>query len=159
MFKVVTRAGQHECQGARQDRCGQFEGQSRLAADGNAQQSAVAAVWLEVVVLNPGVKRRCGRAVDTKRKTCAFIPGEDRLLNFDTSDPLFTARANTVWPRRVVTACSVEAGEELAPVGRVMCTSLGGRPTLTTAPRRLGAVLRKSRSTASQANMRISLRV
>src|SRR5262249_34964054 len=36
-------------------------------------------------------------------------------------------------------------------------TSLGGRQTLTAAPRRTGAVLRKSRSTASQANMRISL--
>ena len=41
MLKVVTRAGQHESQGARQYRSSQFERESRLVADGNAQQSAV----------------------------------------------------------------------------------------------------------------------
>jgi hypothetical protein len=93
MFKVVTRAGQHERQGARQYRCGQFEGTSRLAADGNAQQSAVAAIRLKMVVLNPGVKRRCGRAVDTERNPCAFISSKYRLLNLDADDPLCAARA------------------------------------------------------------------
>ncbi len=98
MFQVVTRAGQHESQGARQYRCGQFEGKSRLVADGNAQQSAVAAVRLEVVVLYPGVKGRCGRGVDPERKPCAFIPGEYRLLNLDADDPLCAARANAMRP-------------------------------------------------------------
>src|SRR5580693_1283181 len=121
MFKLATRAGQREIQGARQYRCGQFEGQSRLAADGNAQQSAVAAVRLKVVVLNPRVKRGCSRAVDTERKTCAFIPGQYCLLDLNAGDPLCAARANAMRPRRVIRASSVEAREKLAPVGRVMC--------------------------------------
>jgi hypothetical protein len=74
MLKVVTRAGQHESQTALQHRGCQFEGKSRLAADGNAQQSAVAAVRL-AIVLNPSVKCGCGRYVPVLSK-----PGKNSPL-------------------------------------------------------------------------------
>src|SRR5882757_2396315 len=121
MLEVVTRAGHQACEYWLQHRGCQFEGKPRLAADGNPQQSAVAAVRLEVIVLNPGVKRRHGRGVNTERKTCAFIPSQYRLLDLDAGHPLCAARANAVWRRRVVCASSVEAGEKLAPVGGVVC--------------------------------------
>ena len=64
-------------------------------------------------------------------------------------------------PRRVEAASLIEAGEKLAPVRRVMCQrgkDLARRTghlgfTVT----RMGAVLKKSRSTARQANMQVSL--
>jgi hypothetical protein len=53
MFKVVTRASEHEHHDTRRHRSSQFEGESRLVGDGPSRQ---AAVGLEVVVLNEGVK-------------------------------------------------------------------------------------------------------
>jgi hypothetical protein len=114
-MRVIRRAK------ARGSTGGQFEGKSRLAADGNPQQSAVVAVRLKVVVLNPGVKRRCGRAVDIERKASAFVPDEYRFLNRDADEPLCVARPNAIRSRCLPTARSVEAGEKLAPIGRVMC--------------------------------------
>ena len=114
----------HELHQAReywlQHRRGQFEDKSRLAADSDSQQSAAVAVGLAAVVLNPGVKRRCGCGIDTERKPSAFIPDEHRFVNPDTDEPLRVARANAMRRRRMETASSVEAGEELSPVGRVM---------------------------------------
>ena len=56
---------------------GQLESKSRLATNGDAQHSATVVVWLKAVVLNPGMKRRCGRGVDTtERKPTALIPDE-----------------------------------------------------------------------------------
>jgi hypothetical protein len=121
MLEVVTRAGHQACEYWLQHRGCQFEGKSRLAADGDSQQSAAVAVRLAAVVLNPGMKRRCGRGIDTEGKTSAFIPDEYRFVNPDTDDPLRVARANAVRRRRLEMASSVEAGEELPPVGRVMC--------------------------------------
>jgi hypothetical protein len=45
MLEVVTHAGHRAREYWLQHRGGQFEGNSRLATDGNAQQSAVAAGW------------------------------------------------------------------------------------------------------------------
>jgi len=69
----VTYAGHQENEDSRHYRGGQLEGKSRLAADGDSQQSAAVAVRLKMVVLNPGMKRRCGRANDTERKASAFF--------------------------------------------------------------------------------------
>jgi hypothetical protein len=56
MFKVVTRASEHEHHDTRQQGSSQFEGESRLVGDGPSRQGGVAAVGLEVVILNEGVK-------------------------------------------------------------------------------------------------------
>ena len=85
-FEVVTHAGHQAREYWLQHRRGQFEGESRLAADGNSQQSAVVAVRLAAVVLNPGVKRRCGRGVNTEREPSGFIPDEYRFVNLDADD-------------------------------------------------------------------------
>ena len=131
----MTHAGHQESKGARQYRCGQFEGESRLAADGDPQQSAVVAVRLKVVVLNPGVKRRCGRADDTERKASAFVPDEYRFLNRDTDEPLCVARANAM-RRRCRQLPDLSKPGKNSPQLAGSCasaakTSLGGRPTLT----------------------------
>jgi hypothetical protein len=117
MFKVVTHAGHQESEDSRQYRGGQLGGKSRLAAYGDSQQRAAVVVRLKVVVLNPGMKRRCGRGVDTERKPSALISDEYRFVNVDADEPLCVARANAVRRRNVETASSVEAGEKLAPVG------------------------------------------
>src|ERR1700733_6118319 len=121
MLEVVTRARHHESEDSLHYRSGQLEGKSRLAADGDSQQSAAVAVRLKVVVLNPGMKRRCGRANDTEREASAFVPDEYRFLNRDADEPLCVARPNAMRSRCLPPASSVEAWEELAPVGRVMC--------------------------------------
>jgi hypothetical protein len=125
MLEVVTRAGHQACEYWLQHRGCQFEGKSRLAA---------VAVRLAAVVLNPGMKRRCGRGIDTEGKTSAFIPDEYRFVNPDTDDPLRVARANAVRRRRLEMASSVEAGEELPQLAgscaNAAKTSLGGRFTL-----------------------------
>ncbi len=41
MFKVVTRASEHEHHDARQHRSSQVEGESRLVGDGPAQQASL----------------------------------------------------------------------------------------------------------------------
>ena len=117
MFKVVTHAGHQESEDSRQYRGGQLGGKSRLAAYGDSQQRAAVVVRLKVVVLNPGMKRRCGRGVDTERTPSALISDEYRFVNVDADEPLCVARANAVRRRNVETASSVEAGEKLAPVG------------------------------------------
>src|SRR6202012_5522195 len=93
-LEVVTHAGHHARECSRQHRRGQFKRKSRIAADGGAQQSAAVAVRLKAVVLNPGVKRRCGGGIDTERKPCAFIPNQYRFIDPDADEPLRAARAN-----------------------------------------------------------------
>jgi hypothetical protein len=48
MLEVVTHAGYQAREYWLQHRGGQFEGKSRLAADGDSQQSAAAAGWYTV---------------------------------------------------------------------------------------------------------------
>jgi hypothetical protein len=110
----MTHAPHNEREYARKYGRGQFEGKTSLAADGDSQHSAAVAVGLTAVVLNPGVKCRRARGVDTECQPSAFVPVEHRFVNLDADEPFPVARAAAVRRRRMETPGSGEAGEELA---------------------------------------------
>src|SRR4051812_18284927 len=128
MFKVVTRASEHEHHGARLYRSSQSEGEARLVGDGPAQQGAVAAVRLEVVVLHEGVKHRCLCAVNAERPACAFIPGQDRLLELDTGELHGAAGAGAPGGRRGGAGRLFETRGKNAPLPRGGCKKGGETP-------------------------------